>query len=146
MADNPYRYYVVIDPRGGRSMKFNFAWRTGIYNYGVTIYSTRFDPALVNAKTILTHLISVESPAFRRGEVVIVDPATGKEACGRLREPSHWDCAFEVYERLEDAVARSRQIREYNDERADRGIPPAAVKPIEVFERDWYTGKKETEK
>jgi len=49
-------------------------------------------------------------PVFEEGEIIICDTDNGREICYPGRKPSKWGVDFEIFDNLDDAVKRAREI------------------------------------
>jgi hypothetical protein len=51
-------------------------------------------------------------PVFTLGEIMIMDSETGREISGAGRKPSKWDVECRTFDKLEDAIACSKEVSE----------------------------------
>lgn len=55
-------------------------------------------------------LLSLRAPVFTLGEILLLDE-DGREVDGPGRKPSKWGVSIQEFETLDDAVARSQEVR-----------------------------------
>lgn len=54
-------------------------------------------------------LLALRCPVFHRGEILVLDE-DGREVAGHGRKPSKWDVDVELFETIEQAVARAARL------------------------------------
>lgn len=114
-----YRYCVITDDAGGADGNLCDAL---IATDGRVLY---IDPPVEAKFQLLPFMGRVKVQVFHKGELLVLCDY-GREVCGMGRKPSKWHIGYEVYERIEDAIARAKVVSE-NDV-----VPPPAVNPVEV--------------
>jgi hypothetical protein len=131
-----YRYCVITElPSGGSrgNMAHDLAYPTGEDGGLGPLYTTEYDSEKIDSKEAAEKLIQVESPVFEQGEIVVINEY-GREVCGKGRKPKKWSVGYEVYESIDDAVARARQVSEwvtaFGD--AEGGLPDPKAPPVET--------------
>lgn len=71
------------------------------------------DPtSLSPVSTVGIDPLSLRSPVFTLGEVMIVDDATGREVVGRGRKASKWGVEVREFDTVEEAVACAKDVME----------------------------------
>lgn len=53
--------------------------------------------------------LGLEEPVFVLGEILVLD-TDGREFAGSGRKPSKWSVTVEYFDKIEDAVARAREV------------------------------------
>lgn len=48
-------------------------------------------------------------PVFHIGEILILD-AADREVCGHGRKPNKWDVTCEIFDNIEDAITRAKEV------------------------------------
>lgn len=69
-------------------------------------------PSTITLKDKAYTINRVKTPAFMKGEILIVDAETEREIAGLRRKPSKWDVKYEVYDNVEEAVKRALEVGE----------------------------------
>jgi hypothetical protein len=70
------------------------------------------EPFTITLKGKAYTINRVKTPAFMKGEILIIDAETEREIAGLRRKPSKWDVEYEVYDNLEDAIKRALEVEE----------------------------------
>lgn len=66
------------------------------------------DPKVLNSARMIA-LLHLRSEVFDLGEILVMGE-DGREVGGAGRKPSKWDVSTESFNKVEDAVARSREV------------------------------------
>jgi hypothetical protein len=68
------------------------------------------EPFTITLKDKAYTINRVKTPAFMKGEILIIDAETEREIAGLRRKPSKWDVKYEVYDNVEEAVKKALEV------------------------------------
>jgi hypothetical protein len=68
------------------------------------------EPFTITLKGKAYTINRVKTPAFVKGEILIVNAETEREIAGRQRKPSKWYVKYEVYDNVEEAVKKALEV------------------------------------